>query len=400
MTGANGQQVRQRPAVILLVNSLGVGGAERQTIALANLLGDRFQVILAYLKPDENLVEQIDRNRVAEVCSIDAKSRVDRQAARRLADLAARYDARLILCANGFALMYAQIACAMSAHRIVIVEVFHSTKLGTWKERLSMALYWPLFLAAHHLVFVCDGQRQHWDRFGLRARQTHRIYNGVDVDYFDPTRIEPAGKRWRESLGWKPTDRVVGICAALRPEKAHADLLRAVALLRDRGQTWKVLIIGDGPMRGAVEAETAALGLQQQVAITGFLSDVREPLAACDVVALVSKTEAFSIAALEAMAMGKPMIMSDVGGAREQVIDGVNGFVFPVGDVSLLAKCLGECGDPQRTATLGSAARDRVRQEFSQTSMLARYTELIESALTRGGPDQVGGDVQEPRARF
>jgi glycosyltransferase involved in cell wall biosynthesis len=117
------------------------------------------------------------------------------------------------------------------------------------------------------------------------------------------------------------------------------------------------------------------------VVITGFLSDVRGPLAACDTVALVSKTEAFSIAALEAMAMGKPMIMSDVGGAREQVVHKDSGFLFPSGDVHALAECLRECSDSRLTRAMGIKARRRVETEFSQQTMAARYVELLASAL-------------------
>ena len=244
-----------------------------------------------------------------------------------------------------------------------------------------MALYWPLFLAAHHLIFVCATQRRRWRRLGLWARQSHTIYNGVDLDHFSPEPFLLQAQQWRESFGFSAEDHVVGICAALRPEQSHADLLRAVAHLRGEGQRWKILIIGDGPMRDAIQATISTLMLQQDVVITGFLSDVRGALTACDVVALVSKSEAFSIAALEAMAMAKPMMMSDVGGAREQVVDGLNGFLFPVGDVARLANCLRRCADPTRVASMGAAARDRVGQKFSQLTMRNRYAELFEQEL-------------------
>ena len=90
------------------------------------------------------------------------------------------------------------------------------------------------------------------------------------------------------------------------------------------------MIIGDGPLREAIERDVARLGLSGEVRITGFQSDVREWLTACDVVALLSTAiETFSIAVLEAMAMGKPMIMSDIGGAREQVEHGVQWNALP-----------------------------------------------------------------------
>ncbi len=257
------QPACDRPAVILLVNSLGVGGAERQTITLATLLSDRYRIVLVYLKPDESLGALVDRDRLADVRSLNVRSRIDLRAARNLAELVTKYDARLIVCANGFALMYAQIARSMSPSSVTVLEVCSApNKLGTWKERLSMALYWPLFLAAHHLIFVCATQRRRWRRLGLWARQSHTIYNGVDLDHFSPEPFLLQAQQWRESFGFSAEDHVVGICAALRPEQSHADLLRAVAHLRGEGQRWKILIIGDGPMRDAIQATISTLMLR------------------------------------------------------------------------------------------------------------------------------------------
>lgn len=373
----------RRPAVVMLANSLGVGGAERQTIALANLLSSRFRVVLAYLKPDESLGDHVCREHLAEVHSLRAQSRVDLRAARELAALAANHNARVILCANPFALMYAQIARAMSPHPLTVLEVFHTTKLRTWKEHLEMAFYRPFFWASHHLVYVCGEQHKYWRRRGLWAKRTHMIYNGVDVGHFDPTLFEDGVARRRTDYGFAAQDQVVGICAVIRPEKAHIDLLRAVARLKADGQNWKVLIIGDGSLRQFLEQEIVKLGLAGNVVITGFKSDVRGPISVCDVVALVSTAiETFSIAALEAMAMAKPMIMSDVGGAREQVAHGQNGFIFPAGDVSALADCLRRCSDPARVRQMGAAARNRVQSEFSQQIMAERYAELLEHVLS------------------
>ena len=262
------------------------------------------------------------------------------------------------------------------------MEIFHTTKLRTVKEHFFLNFYRPFFWAAHHLVYVCDGQRRFWSRRGLWARQVHMIYNGVDLPHFDPAAAAPGAAATRASLGFGPADRVVGICAVLRPEKAHVDLLGAVARLGRDGRRWKVLVIGDGPMRAVIEAEVARLGLEDDVRITGFQSDVRPWVAACDVLALASTAiETFSIAALEAMAMEKPMIMSDIGGAREQVEPGVNGLLFPAGDVPALAACLGECWDPAATRRMGAAARQRVAKDFSLDTMIEQYAALFRRAV-------------------
>lgn len=371
-----------RDSIVLLASRLGMGGAERHTISLANLLSRDFRVVVAYLKPEEDMIGQLHRQSLAELRCLHAQSRFDMRAARELAELAQAHGANMIVCANAFSLMYAQLAKAVSSNSLTVMEIFHTTKLRTLKEHLEMVFYRPFFWAAQHLVFVCNGQRQYWRRRGLWAGQTHMIYNGVDVSHFDPARFEGAIRQTREASGFGVADRVVGICAVLRPEKAHIDLLRAVALRRQAGQHWKVLIIGDGPMRDRIEREAVTLGLQHDIRITGFQSDVRQLLVACDVVALPSTAiETFSIAALEAMAMERPMIMSDIGGAREQVEQGVNGLLFPAGDVEALSECLRECWDGARTRQMGLAARQRVERDFSLQTMIGQYVSLFRGIL-------------------
>jgi len=328
------------------------------------------------------MIGQLHRQSLVEVRCLHAQKRVDLRAARELAALAQTHGATMIVCANAFALMYAQLANWLSPSPLVVMEIFHTTKLRKIKEHLEMAFYRPFFWAAQHLVFVCDGQRRYWRRRGLWARRTHMIYNGVDVSHFDPADFEGGIAQTREAMGFGAGDRVVGICAVLRPEKAHIDLLAAVERLRKEGQRWKVLIVGDGPMRDRIERETVRLGLEGDVRITGFQSDVRPWLAACDVIALPSTAiETFSIAALEAMAMERPMIMSDIGGAREQVAHGVQGMLFPAGNVKALSDCLRACWDENRTRQMGAAARYRVEREFSMKAMIDRYVALFRLIL-------------------
>jgi glycosyltransferase involved in cell wall biosynthesis len=371
-----------RHTILLLTSGLGIGGAERHAITLANALGREFRVVMAYLKPLEAMIEQFDRERLVELRCLHASRRIDLRAARELLSLAQTHGARLIVCANAFALMHAQLARWLSPAPIIVMEIFHTTKLRTVKEHLELAFYRPFFWAAHHLVFVCESQRRYWRQRAVWAARTHMIYNGVDLIRFDPSQFATGVEPTRLALGIELTDRVVGICAVLRPEKAHCDLLAAVARRRLEGQRWKVVIIGDGPLRKTIERAAEQLGLSGDLRITGFQSDVRRWLMACDVVALVSTAiETFSMAALEAMAMGKPMIMSDVGGAREQVEHGVNGLLFPPGDVAALAKCLATCWDLAVTRTMGAAARVRAEREFSLQTMVDGYRTLLQSVV-------------------
>lgn len=371
----------RRDTLLLLAGQLGIGGAERHMILLANLLSKQFNVVIAYLKPGEEMLGELCRDSLVSVHCLHVSRRFDIWAARELSELAIAHGARVIVCANPYPLLYAHMARVLSMRPLLIMEIFHTTKPRTAKEWLSMIFYRPLFWAAHHMVFVCQAQRRYWTLRGLRARRTHMIYNGVDLAHFNEISFVDSVVQTRASLGFGADDYVVGICAALRREKAHADLVSAVANLRSEGRRWRLLIIGDGPMRGAIEQQVVSLGLADSIRITGFQLDVRYLLAACDVLALVSTSETFSIAALEAMAMSKPIIMSDVGGAREQVTHGEDGLLFTAGDVPALTNCLRQCEDRNRTRRMGETARRRVERDYSIRAMLDGYMTLFRKIL-------------------
>ena len=113
--------------------------------------------------------------------------------------------------------------------------------------------------------------------------------------------------------------------------------------------------------------------------------DVRPLLAACDTVALCSTAvETFSLAALEAMALGRPVVLSDIGGAAEMVRPGVEGFLFPAGDTAALVGRLAALADADVRSPMGAAARETVLARFSEDAMVERYEALLqELVLTR-----------------
>jgi glycosyltransferase involved in cell wall biosynthesis len=130
-------------------------------------------------------------------------------------------------------------------------------------------------------------------------------------------------------------------------------------------------------MRAAVEARARALGLEQEVRITGLLQDVRPFIAAADALALPSRTEALSLAAIEAMALGRPVVHADVGGGAEIVDHGRNGFLFPPGDTAALADCLARLADPAARRRMGERARETVETRFTERAMVERYEQIL-----------------------
>lgn len=376
-------QTSRKPGVLFIVNSLVTGGAERQAVTLLNHLDDRrFRLHLAYLKREEALLPQLRRERLAAAVCCDVARRVDAQAIQRLRGLIAARSIDVLVCTNPYSTLYGQLARrgASSAHGgPKLMSVFHTTIPSGLKERAQMVLYRRLFNRSDLMVYVCESQRAYWRQRGVRPPADAVIYNGIDADYHTERRSEAELRAFRRSLGYRDTDYVAGLCSMFRPEKAHGDLLQAVARLRAHGMPVKALLIGDGPQRGSIERAVARLGLEDHVRITGVTADVRPFIGACDVMTLVSHSvETFSLAALESMALGKPMVMSLTGGAGELITGGEHGFLFEPGDIDALAMHLTALASPTLRARLGGAAARRVRQLFTVRGMAARFTECID----------------------
>ena len=371
------------PGVLFIVNSLETGGAEKQVVSVLNHLDPgRFRLHLAYLKRNEKLLAQLRQERLAALLCCEVAHRIDTRAIRRLRELIADAAIDAIVCTNPYSTLYGQLAAHRSGASPKLVTVYHTTRLHGLKERAQMLLYRRLFNRADLLIYVCENQREYWRRRGIRPRTDEVIYNGIDTDHYADCRTDEERLTLRRQLGFADGDYVIGLCSVFRPEKAHRDLLEAIAALRSRGLPAKALLIGDGPERQAIERAIARRDLGKHVLITGLKQDVRSFVAACDVMTLVSHSvETFSLAALESMALGKPMVMSETGGAAELIVNGRHGFLFAPGDIEALTAHLAVLISAPLRAQLGAAAARRVRERFTVQQMADRFADCIDHLI-------------------
>jgi glycosyltransferase involved in cell wall biosynthesis len=210
------------------------------------------------------------------------------------------------------------------------------------------------------------------------------ILNGVDIDRFDPRRVQ--GATLRESLGISPSAPVVGTVAVFRTQKRLDEWLRvAKALVNDHPGTHFILV-GDGPLRHELEALADSLDLDT-VHWVGLQEDVRPYLAAMDVYMMSSRFEGLPVALLEAMAMGCAVVSTSVGGIPEVLRHRVNGLLVD-GDhpERLAAEAAALIDSPEQRAALGADARRTVEEGYSVARM-ARQLEQTYVEAVRGYRD-------------
>ena len=384
--------------LLFVTSSLAYGGAERHTITLANRLVQRgHDCHLVFVK---NRTAQLDRIRLGArgtLHCLDARRYFDPRAVFRFARTIRAVGPAVIVAANEYALLYSTLALRLSATRAAIAVTYHVTDALGAKERLKMIVSRPLFWMADCAVFVCEYQRRRWFRRGVAARRNEVIYNGVDTEEFADRALPEARAAARARLGFADSQYVVGITAALRPEKNHNQLVEAIARLRVQGIDAHAVVIGDGPMRAGIEAHARRLGVAEQIRITGFEEDVRPFVLACDTMVLCSVTEALSLAAIEAMALGKPVVHSDVGGAAELIESGSNGFLFRVNDTDSFVERLALLADPSLRERMGVRARATVERSFGLGPRVDRYEHLLRELGSRRPVAAAGSPVQERR---
>ena len=374
---------------LFVTGSLVHGGAERHSITLMNRLAERgHECHAVYVKNDPSQLDRIRLRGEGSVKCLDASRYMDFSALGFFKEHLLKLRPSVVVAANAYALMYATLAVRWARLGAPILVTWHSTKLLGLKEQLQMLAYRAFFRAATCAVFVSERQRRYWKRRLLWSPRNEVIHNGVDTEQFSESWNTEARVRTRASLGLEEGDFVVGLSAVLRPEKNPLQLVDAVARLRRRRVPARALFIGDGEMRAAVEARAREHGIGGEVLVTGLQQDVRPWLAACDVVALCSFTEAFSLAAIEAMAMAKPVVHADVGGAAEMIVPGWNGFLFPVGDTEALVGRLALLADRETAERMGRRAREAAVTSFSERRMVERYASTLAEISEKNEQEQ------------
>ena len=235
-----------------------------------------------------------------------------------------------------------------------------------------------------HLSVVSRHSYFHALGLGVSPAQLSCIPNGVDTQTFLPGRHGAAGIR--RQLGMADDAPLIGFVGRLSVEKGPEVFVRAALLLRSSLPSARLVLIGDGPMRGELEALIAALGLGQEVHLLGLREDMPAIYHDLDALVSCSHSEAMPLVVMEAMASGLPVVATRVGGVPEVVEQGETGWLIGPGEFQGVAWALGHIFlRPGEAARLGANARQRVVDRFSLLESTVQ-TERLLAQLAAAAP--------------
>lgn len=372
-------------SVLELRSVRGTGGGPEKTILLgaAHHDRDRFRVTVCYLRDERDSVFGVDR-RAAElgVNYVEARERhsFDHRVWRRLREVADNCQADIVhghdYKTNLLALLLARKTGA------VAMATSHGWTGQSWRER---ALYYPgdrrVLRRLAHVLAVSSDVRNTLVQSGVRPEAVTVLLNGIDPDAFRP---DPARRdRIRRELGLDPSTPLVGAVGRLEPQKRFDLLVDSVASL-NRERPVRLAVVGDGSLRGPLEARVERVGLAGVCQFLGHRTDVAALHDAFDVFVQSSDYEGTPNAVLEAMAMETPVVATDVGGTTELARPDVHGLIVPPGDSTAIGRAIRQVlDDPSAARQRAVAARARIERDLSFAGR-TRQLEHLYDRLTVG----------------
>lgn len=353
--------------------SLGLGGAEQVVIQLAAESVRRGHEVGVYtLDAPGTFAAQAEAAGVR-VVSVAKRSRYDVTVLARLAGEFRRARLDVVHTHLWGAHVWGRLAAAI-ARVPVVVATEHN--LDTWKPGGYFVADRLLSRLTTHLVAVSGPVQEFYEQRGVGRGRWHVIRNGIAVAPDAPRRLGEAHR----GLGLSDGDRVIGWVGRLVPAKLPGDFLEAVSLAAARVPRLRALVVGDGPLRQEAEARARELGVRDRVVFAGLRKDVPELLGGMEALVFSSEREGLSIAMLEGMAAGVPIVATRVGGTPELVDDGRSGLLVPPHAPGELAAAITRVlEDDALAATLARGARETIAGRFSFDAMASAYEGLYRS---------------------
>jgi len=271
---------------------------------------------------------------------------------------------------------------------------FH-TGVARWKARFYALLE---RIAANlwttRIIALCNDEKELAKSFHVGSDDIFvTLYTGVDLEKFNGIYDNDAV---RQSLGVPAKAFLFGTVGRLSKQKAPADFIKAAVLVHAKYPDIHFVWVGNGELQIETEALVRLMGLEDVFHLAGQRHDIPAVLHAMDCFVLASHWEGFSLSVLEAMAAGRPVVMSQVSGAAEAVVNGETGLIFPIGDVQALADAMESVSsDSDKAMSMGKAGRLRAERKFNLTRMMSDIQNLYEEIHAYSLEERMGNHARK-----
>ncbi len=377
-----------KPNILQLIGSFHQGGTERQVVQLTKLLveSDRYHVHIACLDGSGVLRSEVESLGFDKIPEFPLTSFYDRnfiRQLRRFARFLREREISLLHTHDFYGNVFGMVGATIS--RLPIVRIASRRETGGVRTAAQDFVLRRAYSRAHAIVANAEAVRSELIANGLSPDKVTTIYNGLEL-----ARVAPPVDLKKDTslslLGLQNTlgKSIVTIVANMRHVvKDHKTFLRAAQRVRKQTPSVAFVIAGEGELMESLRQFVSNLGLSEDVYFIGQCTNVAELLAVSDVCVLSSTNEGFSNSILEYMAASKPVVVTDVGGAREAVADGESGYIVSVGnDESMAERIASLLEHPDEAKKMGEAGRRIVKEKFSCEAQLTNTLTLYDRLMS------------------
>lgn len=374
----NGEKVR----VVQVTHDLGIGGLPRVVQTLSEHLDhSRYEVEVLCLRDGGPLLDRLADRGIRSFVLKRRKTvlRADYFAASRIAKHFRARQPTIVHTHNTEAFVEGGFAAKISGVP-VLINTDHAREFPDLRRR--MFLEWLVSHVTDYVVAVSEDGKQNLRRFErIAERKLRTVHNGVDADYLKPA---PDAGRMRQQLGIPERAPLIGLGSRFEPQKGLTYFLQAMPHVLRACPDVHAIVAGYGSLADELEAEARSLGISERVHFIGKVHTMSDVLACLDLFLLPSLWEGLPMAILEAMAVGVPIVATDVGGVTSALEDGRNAIVVQPADPVALARGIEQLlASSELRRELGANARADFEARFSAQAMARAYEELYEAALAR-----------------
>jgi glycosyltransferase involved in cell wall biosynthesis len=386
-----GEVLQVRANVLQLIGSFHQGGSERQAVQLTRLLkqSNQYHIHLACMDRSGVLLDEARQLGFEDIPEYRLTSFYDHNAlvqVRRFALHLQKLGIDVIQTHDFYTNIFGMAAARLAGVRVRIAARRETTG---WRTPAQKIVERQAYRFAHAIVANSEAVRRQLIAEGVADRRVVTLHNGIDLDRLNVP--QPFARATALASFGLPSERhlrFVMIVANLRHAvKDHPTFLRAARRVRALCPAARFVIAGEGELTDTMREMAAQLGIAAETFFIGRAERVADLLAASDVCVLSSQAEGFSNSILEYMAASRPVVVTDVGGAREAVADGETGYIVSAGDDQAMAARIASLLDqPDRARAMGERGRAVVERRFSCAAQLAATERLYDRLLTAHAP--------------
>ena len=365
----------KKTKVIFTIHGLGVGGAEKFLVSLVNTLDqDRFDCTLISYSESNPL--QGELNKSVDFHVIVRKSKFDLTPLNKTRKLVKTLEPDVLFSVGFFSFSLFHLATLFLKTPVKRLISYHTTIQRSLKDDIMMKIYLKLLRKGDKIIGVCQNQIDYTsERYNVAESKFEYIYNGVDSSHWRIPVDLSEKMQIRDKFAIPHSAKVIIMTAAFRIEKNHDGALEAFKLLLENtSEEVYLMFVGDGPLKPSIMLLADDKGLKDKVFFTGKIDDVRPYYWASNVFTLTSTgVETFSIAGLEALSCGLPIVLTDIGGANEMIHEGENGFLCSTNPNDIAKKW--KLGLESHFDAINISLN--IREKFDITTMINNYEMVL-----------------------